>query len=236
MNEPTSTSTSTSSSTERDRTWLRWQAVSGAVFSVFLFVHLVNQALATLGCARYDAVQGALEKGYQFLPVELVVVVAAMLVHMVTAVRMLWRRRSAPASPPPGWRVRLHRYSGRFLLVFALGHFAATRGTALVFGTAPQFAGVAWTFEWMPFYFWPYYTLLGLCGWYHAVHGLATAGALLHLRWLAWLRRPLAFQLAVGAGVIGVVLGVLSFGGVLFDVGDPAASPFAKTVLTLVGG
>jgi succinate dehydrogenase/fumarate reductase cytochrome b subunit len=230
MNEPNAVTAS-----RPDSRWQRIQALSGVTFSTFLLLHLVNQALATLGSARYDSVQGVLTKGYQFLPVELVVVTGSLLVHMTAAVRGMWRRRGA--SPPAhlSWRVRLHRYSGRFLLVVVLGHFAATRGTGLLFGTPPHFAGVAWTFQWTPLYFWPYYTLLGWCGWYHLVHGLSTSGALLNLKWLSWLSRPTTFKVTVGAGLVAITLGVLSFGGVFFDVGTPWESPYAKTVLRLVG-
>lgn len=218
-----------------DRKWQRIQALSGAIFSTFLFVHLVNQALATLGSARYDSVQGVLSKGYQFLPVELVVITGSLLVHMTAALRSLWLRRGASTPTPLSWRVRLHRYSGRFLLVFVFGHFAATRGSGLLYDTPPQFAGIAWTFQWTPLYFWPYYTLLGWCGWYHLVHGLSTSGALLNLKWLSWLSRPTAFKTTVLSGLVALALGVLSFGGVFFDVGTPWQSPYAKTVLRLVG-
>lgn len=217
---------------ETDRRWLRWQAISGAVFALFLLVHLINQMISVLGASRYDAAQGVLRAGYQFPLLELGVVVAPLLVHVVTVVRRFFLRRALKLpSPAPSLRVRLHRWSGRFLLVFVFGHFAATRGTDLLYGTPPRFEGVAWSFQWIPLYFWPYYTLLGLAGWYHLLHGLGTAGGLLELPWLATLARPRVFRPLVALGGVALVLAMLSFGGVVRDVGHPETSPFAKSVL-----
>ncbi len=220
---------------ETDRRWLRWQAISGTVFALFLLVHLINQMISVLGAARYDAAQDAFRAGYQFPLLEVGVVVAPLIVHVVTVVRRFFLRRAiTPTHAAPSLRVRLHRWSGRFLLVFVFGHFAATRGTDLLFGTPPRFEGVAWSFQWMPLYFWPYYTLLGLAGWYHLVHGLGTAGGLLQVRWLAALSRPLVFRTVVGLGATALLLAVLSFGGVLRDVGHPETSAFAKSVLQVL--
>ena len=213
--------------------WLRVQASSGAVFSVFLFVHLLNQAFAIAGAAAYDGAQASARRVYQAPVLELVLVAVPLLVHVVSAVVQLIRRPKA--STPVSWRVRMHRYSGRFLLLVIVGHVVATRGASLLYGTFPGFHGVAFTFQWVPAYFWPYYTALALCGWYHLVHGLATAGAVLRWPGGSVLQRPLVFKSVVGVGAVGLVLGVLSLGGVLVDVGDPASSEYARLVLRLTG-
>ncbi len=216
-----------------DPKWLRTQAVSGAAFALFLFVHLVNQALAVCGSAAYDGMQRATRRAYQAPALELALVVAPLLVHVVSSVARLVRRPKA--TTPPSWRVRLHRYSGRFLLLVVVGHVVATRGASLVFGVYPGFEGVAFTFRWVPAWFWPYYTLLALCGWYHLVHGLATAGAALRWPGLAALRRPFVFRGVIGVGAVALVLGVLGLGGVLFDVRAPESSEYARLVLRLMG-
>lgn len=213
--------------------WLRIQAWSGAVFSVFLFMHLVNQALAMAGAATYDGVQATARRVYQAPVLELILVAVPLLVHIVSAVVQLISRPKAPA--PVAWRVRLHRYGGRFLLLVIVGHVAATRGASLLYGTVPGFDGVAFTFHWVPAYFWPYYTALALCGWYHLVHGLSTAGAVLQWPGVSVLQRPRVFKGVVGVGAVALMLGVLSLGGVLVDVGDPAASEYARLVLRLTG-
>lgn len=213
--------------------WLRVQATSGAVFSVFLFVHLLNQALAMAGASAYDGLQGAARRAYQAPLLELVLVAVPLFVHVVSAVLQLIRRPKA--TTPVSWRVRMHRYSGRFLLLVIVGHVVATRGASLLYGTFPGFHGVAFTFQWVPAYFWPYYTVLALCGWYHLVHGLSTAGAVLRWPGVSVLQRPGVFKGVVGVGAAALVLGVLSLGGVLVDVGDPASAEYARLVLRLTG-
>jgi hypothetical protein len=85
-------------------------------------------------------------------------------------------------------------------------------------------------------YFWPYYLLLGVAGWYHLVHGLSTAAAVFRLPGATALARPAVFRGLVGAGALALLLGVLGFGGVLADVGDPGSSSYARTVLRLASG
>jgi hypothetical protein len=147
-------------------------------------------------------------------------------------VRVWARRGRASPAAPPSLRVRLHRYSGYFLLIFFIGHVVATRGASFIYGAWPGFKGVAFTFTWVPAYFWPYYTLLALSGWYHLVHGLSVALPVLGLRFGA-LHRPQLFAGVVGAGAAGLVIGVLSLGGVFFDVGDVRSSEYVQLVLRL---
>lgn len=211
---------------------LKVQALSGAVFAVFLFVHLCNQVLATLGAQSFDAVQRTLRRGYQAPLLEVVLVLSPLLIHVGASVSRWWgRRREAPT--PVSWRLRAHRWSGRFLLLVFLGHVVATRGASFLFGVFPGFEGIAFTFRWVPAYFWPYYLLLALCGWYHLVHGVSVALPVLGVRALLVLQRPRVFAGVVSVGAAALVLGVLAAGGVLFDVGDPATSEYARLVLRL---
>lgn len=218
--------------TSTDLKWMKVQALSGAVFAGFLFMHLINQMTAALGPSAYDGVQGTLRRGYQAPVLEVVLVILPLLVHVFTALGRLWLRRGA-ARVAVSWRVRLHRFSGYFLLLFFTGHVAATRGASLLYDTFPAFAGIAFTFRWVPAYFWPYYLLLALTGWYHLMHGLSVALPLLGVRALLVLNRKPVFLGVVAAGSVALVVAVLSFGGVFFDVGDPASSPYAKLVLRL---
>lgn len=213
-----------------DSRWLRAQVISGAVFAAFLFIHLINQMLAVLGAGTYDGAQQTMRGAYQAPVLELALVFVPLVVHLTTAiVRMVKRPKQGVLS----WRVRLHRYSGRFLLLVVVGHVVATRGASLLYGVFPGFHGLAFTFQWVPAYFWPYYLLLALCGWYHLVHGLSMAAAVLKLPGANVLQRPLVFRALIGAGVVGLVIGVLALGGVLADVGDPSSSEYARLVLRL---
>lgn len=215
-----------------DSRWLKAQVTSGAVFTLFLFVHLLNQMLAVLGAGTYDGAQQAMRRGYQAPGLELAFVFVPLLVHLTTAiVRMVKRPKQEPGSL--SWRVRLHRYSGRFLLLVIVGHVVATRGASLLYGVFPGFHGLAFTFQWVPAYFWPYYLLLAVGGWYHLVHGLSMAGAVLKAPGATVLQRPLVFRVVVATGAVALVAGVLALGGVLTDVGDPASSEYARLVLRL---
>lgn len=217
-----------------DAKWLKWQALSGATFAAFLFLHLINQMLAAFGQQTYDGFQVAARTAYQAPVLELVLVLGPLLVHAVCGVVRVWARRGrASPAAPVSLRVRLHRYSGYFLLVFFIGHVVATRGASFLYGAWPGFKGVAFTFTWVPAYFWPYYTLLALSGWYHLVHGLSMALPVLGLRSFSVLQRPQVFAAAVGVGAVGLVIAVLSFGGAFFEVGDVQSTEFAKLVLRL---
>ncbi|MBE2253470.1 MAG: hypothetical protein IAE78_28340 [Myxococcus sp.] len=84
-------------------------------------------------------------------------------------------------------------------------------------------------------FFWPYYLLLALTGWYHLVHGLSTAAAVLRWPVGSALQRPPVFTGVVAVGALALVAGVLALGGVLVDVGDPTTSAYARLVLRLTG-
>lgn len=86
----------------------------------------------------------------------------------------------------------------------------------------------------MPAYFWPYYLLLALTGWYHLVHGLSVALPVLGVRAASLLHRPAVFNALVGLGGAALMLGVLSLGGAFFDVGDPSTSDYARLVQRLL--
>lgn len=216
---------------KNDLKWLKVQAASGAVFATFLFVHLFNQALAVLGPRAYDEVQGGLRKAYQAPVLELLLVLGPLLLHVGIAIVRTWGRRRVEAMPS-SWRARLHRWSGRFLLVFFLGHVVATRGASWFFDVFPGFAGIAFTFRWAPAYFWPYYLLFALAGWYHLVQGLFVALPLFGVP----VPGGRGFIALVSMGSIALVLGVLALGGVFFDVGDPMTSAYARLVLRLTSG
>lgn len=215
-----------------DSRWLRAQVMSGAVFTLFLFVHLLNQMLAVLGAETYDGTQQGMRRAYQAPALELGLVIVPLLVHLTTAIVRMVNRPKQNVSTL-SWRVRLHRYSGRFLLLVIVGHVVATRGASLLYGVFPGFHGVAFTFQWVPAYFWPYYLLLALGGWYHLVHGLSMAAAVLKLPGANLLQQPLVFRVLVAAGALALIVGVLGLGGVLADVGDPSSSEYARLVLRL---
>jgi succinate dehydrogenase/fumarate reductase cytochrome b subunit len=220
-----------------DRRLARAQAWSGALLAPFLLAHLANQALAALGAAPYDATQRLLRAVYQSPPVEIALVIGPLLVHAAAAVaRILLRRRRRPPSTskaPPAWRTRLHRISGLYLLVFFAGHVAATRGASLLYGVFPGFEGIAFTLRWVPAYFWPYYLGLALAGLFHVTSGLGMALPMLGVRAAAALRRPRALGAIAACGGVALALGLLGFGGALFEVSHPEAGAYARLLQRL---
>jgi hypothetical protein len=205
---------------------LQVQALSGATFALFLAVHLANQAVATLGASRYDGLQHAARQAYQTPAVELLLVLLPLVVHVVAAVVRLVKFR-VPASTGP-WRVRLFRYAGRFLLLVIVGHVLATRGPAWS-GVVPEglsFSGLAFTFQFLPAVFWPYYLVLGLAGVVHLVQGVSTAVRVVG----GPSQSDTTFWVTVAVAGALVALGVFALGGALFDVGQPETSAYARWV------
>lgn len=216
-----------------DRRLVRVQALSGAVFALFLLVHLFNQMLAALGPAVYDGAQRALRRGYQAPPLEIFLVIAPLVLHAGAAVLRILRRRVRGQRPPASPWARAHRITGLVLLVFFAGHVIATRGASLIYGVYPEFAGIASTLRWVPAYFWPYYTGFALAGLYHALYGLGVALPVLGLRLGTGLRRPVVLGPLVALGGAAIVLGMLGLGGVLFDVGRPEQHAYPQLLIRL---
>lgn len=220
----------------RNRKLLQVQAASGLLFALFLLLHLFNQMLAALGAGAYDGAQRVLRRGYQAPVVEVVLVLLPMLIHAAAGIaRMWWRRQQPGPRGPVSTAARLHRMSGIILLVFFLGHVIATRGASFLYGIFPEFAGIAFTFRWIPAYFWPYYTSFALAGLYHLVYGMSVALPVLGVRGGAGLRRPVLLVSVVTGLGLALILGLLGQGGVIAEVGHPELSPYAKLVLRLSG-
>ena len=205
----------------------RVQAGSGIVFGIFVALHLLNTWLAAFGPQVYDGVQVVLRSAYQFAPVE-VLLLAALGVHMVVGVLRIVQEPKRNLT----LRAKIHRYAGFFLLVFIFGHIAAVRGSSWFFEVYPGFEGLAFSIEAVPAYFYPYYFLLGMAGFYHGLNGFSIAAGRLglsmrletsHLRWAS-----------VGAAGLSLAA-LLGLGGVWFDVGDTAQSAFAQLAMTLIG-
>lgn len=219
----------------RDLRLVRVQAVSGLVFALFLSLHLLNVMASALGPGLYDAFQVRVRPLYQLPLVEVTMVLGALAVHVVAGVmRIRGRPRTRQWSKLP-LRTRLHRASAYFLLVFVLGHAAATRLPSLLDGVWLGFAGLSFTMEWMPAYFYPYYALLGLCGLYHGSYGVYLAVRALGVRLPSIAALGVRVWIPLAAAAVLVVLGVLSFGGHLYAIDDPRESEFAGWLHDRVG-
>ena len=198
----------------------RVQRASALVFLLFLSLHLVNTALAVAGPAAYDRFQSVARILYQHPLLEWLLIFLPLTVHAACGV---WRLRHGSTPKTPARRA--HRYAGILLLVVVGLHILATRGPSLAFDVFLDFHGVAYTFEWAPYWFYPYYGLFALAAIIHRSYGLSTM----------WTRgRPrrsrasLSPWLLPGAAFAIIVLALLGFGGVLYEVEGAAASDYGR--------
>ncbi|MCB9701079.1 MAG: hypothetical protein H6711_04250 [Myxococcales bacterium] len=209
----------------REAALARVQALSGLTFALFLGVHLVNVLLAPFGPALHDAVQGSLRAAYQAPPVELVVVLGALVVHVSTGVMRARRRQHAVRNQATRWQRRL----GWGLVVIVFGHTLATRGPSLVYGVWPEFAGISFSLNWLPAWFYPYYLAFGLAAAFHG--GLGVLRALRLLGWRPATPGRRGAALLLGALAVLLLVALLAYGGVLFPIADPMANDYAKLYL-----
>lgn len=219
----------------RDHRLVRIQALSGLVFAIFLSLHLVNVMASALGPGLYDAFQVRIRPFYQFPLLEVGVLLASLVVHIAAGVTRLRRRPRSRNWGQLPLRTRLHRLSAYFLLVFVLGHFAATRAPSLLDGVYIGFAGLSFTMWKLPGYFYPYYLLLGLTGLYHGSYGAYLALRALGVRLPSVSRLGAKAWVPLAAAAVLLALGVLSFGGFLYPIDDPRQSAFAGWLHERVG-
>jgi succinate dehydrogenase/fumarate reductase cytochrome b subunit len=219
--------------------WARLQAISGLAFSIFLLMHLANTLAALRGPAAYDGLQRVLRLYYQNPLVEILGIAVALTVHVTASIVRIRMRRAgstpgeATATPP--LRMRLHRYSAYYLLVFIVGHIGATRGPQLLYGIAPGFAGLSFTLTHYGFYFYPYYALLALAGLYHGVNGILLALGTLAVRVPPVLRKGPGFVTPIAIVGVGLLVSLLALGGVLFPIANPEDNEFAQLLMSIMG-
>ncbi|MEM7080062.1 MAG: hypothetical protein AAF513_15680 [Pseudomonadota bacterium] len=199
------------------------QALTGLFFAVFLGVHLINLWLAPLGAAAYDGFQAVAQRAYQWLPLE-TLLLACLLVHAAIG---LWRMRER--RPPSTPQARWHRRAGVFLLIFIAGHIMAVRGPSWFADIYPGFSGLAFSIDFAPLYFYPYYFLLALAGFYHGLYGATRALARFGLRF------DVRLGLWTTAAGLCTVAALMGFGGVFGLADDPYESEFARLVLRWIG-
>ena len=203
----------------------RVQAVSGLLFSLFLLVHLTNTALAVFGADLYDGFQTAARSVYQSPLLELALI-GTLVVHIVSGILRMRARRGSKAKPP--LRLRLHRYASYYLAIFIFGHIGATRLPALLADAPPFFGGVSFSMHFAPWWFYPYYALLGIAGLYHAFYGIPAALGTLGVRAPQFIRRGPGFWVPVGAGAGVIIAALLAFGGFLYEIDDPFDNDYAR--------
>lgn len=200
------------------------QAVAGALFFVFLVLHLSNTLLAGFGAETYNSYQRAVRTIYQHPILELVLVVGPLIVHIISGLWLYLLRKKWQINQT--LRYRVQTWAGLFLVLVVFGHMLATRGISFWYGAFPEFQGVAFSIWWIPGYFYPYYFLLFMAGLYHGSMGAATLlrrGGIIQSTSSKWL------PFCVGTfGTAGVIAALLGFGGVLFEIDDPRDNDYAR--------
>ncbi len=202
-----------------DKPIIRIQAISGLVFAVFLVLHLANMCAALFGQAAYDGFMSAMRWYYQSPLVELSAVLGAATVHMGAAVvRISQRRARAKSKTNASWRVRLHRYSGYYIMAAFFGHVIATRVPGLL-GHPADFSFVNFSLTYAGVFFYPYYFLFALSGLYHLTHGTVVALRIVGARLPKWMTAPRsrAFWTWTVACSLMALFGVLAIGGQLYS-------------------
>jgi len=224
-----------------NKTLSKLQAVSGLAFGTFASLHLCNTITANLGYKTYNGVMNVFRIYYQNPVVELVVVGVALVTHMTCSFIKINRRmrllstqevvknkggESSTKETDLISRLKetfvlspeeLHAKTGIVLLVFVLGHIAATRVAA--WNHPLNFSSLSFTLSQWPMLFYPYYILFGISGVYHLSYGALQAFRILGFKvplWMSARRKP--FKLFVGLTNIAVISAIAAFGGWYFSV------------------
>lgn len=202
-----------------EKNLIRLQAGSGLVFASFLILHLANTVAALFGQQIYDTVQQTLRWYYQFPIVEIVVVGAASFLHIYASLTRGFRRRKLEISNP-SLRVKLHRWSGYFILAAFFGHVLATRGPSLIFDKTVDMSYLSFSLAVLPWFFYPYYVLLGTAGFYHLTHGILTALNVFKFpvpNYLFALKSK-PYWIWITACIVITLFSILSIGGDIFEI------------------
>lgn len=202
------------------------QGIAGGLFSLFLLVHLANFYLAPFGLEAYNGFQQLARTVYQYPLVELLVVALPVLTHIICGLWLIVLKRRVTGKMTMSWQT----VAGLFLSLVIVGHVVAVRGPSLLYGVYPGFEGLSFSLWYFPAYFYPYYFLLALAGFYHMMTGFARLGSRYQL--VAAGSVPSALTVVVA---IWTLVSLLALDGQLFEVPVPSASAFAKLGEELFG-
>lgn len=173
----------------------RLMLASGIVMMAFLASHLLNHALGLISVAAMEAGRVPFVAFWRLLPVEIVLLLA-LLVHLVVALRQLWRRRHLKL-PPTDLLQLVLGFAIPFMLI---GHVLGTGGVHRLLGVEDSYL-----FELV--FLWPgnagWQTALTLTAWLHGCIGIWRR---------ARLQRPSA-SLTAWMLVLAVLLPILSLLG-----------------------
>ena len=187
------------------------QAVSGLCFALFLVLHLATTVSGAGGPSTYDGTLASLRAIYRAHPVvEFLLIGMSAAVHIACGILQIVRRRKTRPNPKPPLRLRIHRWSGYFLMLVIVGHVFATR--VMTAGGA-DYSYLAFSILNWPVFINPYYFALGLAGSIHFGLGLGFAASALAPRYFgstAVKRGSVAVAAATGVLVVIGVTGIIA--------------------------
>jgi len=202
---------------------VRVQALSGVAFAAFLSLHLANTAATIVSAGSYDAFQSVARRFYQQLVVELALVAGALVLHIAASLELARRRKRSPVPS----ELRLHRYSGYFLVAVVFVHALATRGAALLQGVPVAAQYLGFTLVTWPVIFFPYYALLFAAGAYHSFIGLRLALGRLGVRWVRGVK-PASVRASLVVTVGLGLLGLAALGGLVRPLAIPERAAYER--------
>ncbi len=141
---------------------------SGLTLTVFIAIHLFNQAAAVAGPERHIQIMNAARTIYRNPLIE-TVLMGAVLVQIISGIRLIGKRSKAFAF---SFEV-VQLYSGMYLAFFLVAHvFAVMMGRSLNIDTNYYFAAAGLNFFPFVLFYVPYYTLaiISVFGHIAAVH------------------------------------------------------------------
>ncbi len=210
-----------------ETTLIKVQNLTGLLFSVYLIMHLTNNAAAIISQDLYDNMQTVLRKFYQTPAVELTMIIGAWLTHSAVSSMRVARRWTSSKYQQQGQdkekksmktsvSVTLHRITGLILGAMVPLHFFATRLEPWLNQSGPSnFAHLFETVSKAPVVMMSYFALYYSAATYHTIGGLAKVFGLRDAKTNAM--TPLQNLL----GVLGVVVAVTcssAFVGWLYPV------------------
>ena len=154
---------------------------------------------------------------------ELLFVILPLVAHTIAGVSLAIIKGKSRTSNP-GLEYRLYSIAGFFLLAVVFAHVLATRGVGYFLDEAPGFEGVSISPWYLSLFFYPYYFLLFMAGFYYSRQGI---GRIL-MRYSSFRINPAHNKRLNQAAAVVVIAALLGFGGILFNIPDPRDNDYAR--------
>lgn len=218
------------------------QAASGSAFGTFALLHLGNIAAAHFQASGFNNVERIVRYYYQNPILEPLLIIGSLGVHAISSYILVfrrWKKQKNAQTEPVDLSETLHRLSGYFLSVSVPIHALATRLPSLLYGPdySADFSLISFTLRAYPWFFYPYFYLLGSSGLYHAVFGgLKSIDRFFRVSVSKKIVTNKFFLPVIGALSLVICSALLAFGGVYFNIPKNSFSLWKKLFEDLFSG